>query len=72
MDNWMVCMYLHIHIRFIYAIIQRQIRYIGEEVDARVRISGGPDASARQQIMTDSITCNGCADECYVCTELSG
>ena len=68
----MVFMYLHIHIRFIYAVIQRHIRDIGEEVDTRMRIGCGPYSSTRQQIMTDSITCNGCADECYVCTELSG
>ena len=68
----MVFMYLHIHIRFIYAVIQRQIRHIGDEVDTRVCVSGGPYSSTRQQIMTDSITCNGCADECYVCTKLSG
>ena len=53
-------------------IIQEEIRHICDEVDTRVCVGGGPDASARHQITAYAIAHGGCADERRVYTEVSG
>lgn len=57
---------------FITPIIQHHIRHICDEVDTRVCVGGGPDASARHQIIAYAITHRGGADERRVYTEVSG
>jgi hypothetical protein len=56
---------------FITPLIQYHIRQISDEVDTRVRVGRGPDASARHQIIAYAITRSRCADERRVYTEVS-